>query len=131
MPPKRRPSWSPQKGKAEEDEEEPRTSSEGSLTGSQEEAAGIGDITPVHPALTDKRIGWSKEESQLLRMSARAQLLKEADSRSNQMASRRGAVWSARAARARSTFWAPDFDFGLSMQLCAQQTFQLAISRNR
>ncbi len=33
---------------------------------------------------------------------ARAQLLKEADSRSNRVGSRRGAVWSARAARARS-----------------------------
>ena len=40
---------------------------------------------------------------------ARAQLLKEADSRSNRVGSRRGAVWSARAARARSAFWAADF----------------------
>ena len=40
---------------------------------------------------------------------ARAQLLKEADSRSNRVGSRRGAVWSARATRARSAFWALDF----------------------
>ena len=40
---------------------------------------------------------------------ARAQLLKEADSRSNRVGSRRGAVWSARAARARSAFWASGF----------------------
>ena len=40
---------------------------------------------------------------------ARAQLLKEAVSRSKRVASRRGAIWSARAARARSAFWAPDF----------------------
>ena len=40
---------------------------------------------------------------------ARTQLLKEADPGSNRVGSRRGAVWSARAARARSAFWAADF----------------------